>query len=103
MVINDDTTLLNYGFLDGGFYTVADITPNCRFFCKVNLDLQEMYDTQDSFLKNGLCDYVVSRKIIDFENYELIAHSTSYKGSQEEIMDYYLYCLKPDTDIKNNP
>jgi len=27
-----DATLLNYGTLDGGFYSAADIVPNIRFF-----------------------------------------------------------------------
>ena len=57
-------TLLNYGFLDGGFYTVCNIVPNCRFFCLLNLSLDEMYETQNSFVKEGKTDFVVTRDAV---------------------------------------
>ncbi len=42
----EDPTLLNYGFLDGGFYTVADIVPESKYFCRLNIQLPEMYAAQ---------------------------------------------------------
>ena len=49
----DNATLLNYGFLDGGFYTATGIVPNCKFFCNLNIKLDEIMETQNEFIKNG--------------------------------------------------
>lgn len=54
-------TLLNYGFLDGGFYTAADILPTVRYFCKLNLDLPEMTQVQQQAIRNKTVDFVVLR------------------------------------------
>ena len=55
-----NATLLNYGKLDIGLYTTAGIVPNCKYFCTLNIPLQQMNDEQLSYIKNGLCDYVVT-------------------------------------------
>ena len=57
----DDPSLLNYGFLDGGFYTVTGIVPECRYFCELNMPVTEMYTTQDRFVRDGIPDYVVTK------------------------------------------
>lgn len=95
-IINEDegATLLNYGFLDGGFYTVANIVPNCRYFCKVNMNLPEMLEVQEDVILNGLCDYVVTRRPIKTEKYELIAESQSVDDGISNVLYYYLYKLK---------
>ena len=56
----DNPTLLNYGFLDGGFYTVSDIMPTCKYFCGLNIPYPEIQETQDYYVKNGLTDFVVT-------------------------------------------
>jgi hypothetical protein len=89
----ENATLLNYGFLDGGFYTVAEIVPNCKAFCQLNLPLAEMYETQQYYAENGLCDFIVSRnRELNFEKYALVAESSLYfEGS---VWTYRLYELQ---------
>lgn len=41
---------MNYGFLDGGFYTACEIYPEFKFFCRLNIDLPEMYAAQDEYI-----------------------------------------------------
>ncbi len=79
----EDATLLNYGFLDGGFYTVADIVPTCKYFCYLNIALPEIMQTQRAYVAQGRVDYVVTRNSeLQAENYELVAQSTfPYDGS----------------------
>lgn len=57
----DNASLLNYGFLDGGFYTVCDIIPEARFFCELNIPYDLMYQEQDEIVRKGLVDFVVTK------------------------------------------
>jgi len=57
----ENPTLLNYGFLDGGFYTAADILPTVRYFCKLNLNLPEMMQAQRQAIRDKAVDFVVLR------------------------------------------
>lgn len=95
---NKDATMLNYGFLDGGFYTVTGIVPNCKAFCGLNIPLDELKELQDYYVKNGLCDYVITKSTADaddnkeLELYECIAECTSdYSWG---VQTYRLYRLK---------
>lgn len=56
-----DATLLNYGFMDAGFYTACGIAPSVKYFHQTNVNLQEMYDEQARYVAEGLTDYVVTR------------------------------------------
>ncbi len=99
-IINEtpDATLLNYGFLDGGFYHAADVTPNCRFFCILNVNAPGMWATQREFVAQGRVDYVVTRGkplteySVDSSLYELAAQSELY--FEGKVRPYYLYRLK---------
>jgi hypothetical protein len=57
----EDLTLLNNGFLDGGFYTAADILPTVKYFCNLNLDLPEMRQAQQQAIRDKTVDFVVVR------------------------------------------
>ena len=86
-------TLLNYGFLDGGFYTVCNIVPNCKAFCKLNNSLEEMYALQEYYAEEGLCDFIVTRnRTVEFDKYVCVAESQY--PIRKEIYTYYLYKLK---------
>ena len=41
-IINEtpDATILNYGILDLGFYTTTGTIPNCKYYCKPNIDFE---------------------------------------------------------------
>jgi len=58
-----DATLLNYGTLDGGFYSAADIVPNIRFFYNPNIDYLRyplILDEQIRYIREGVVDYIVT-------------------------------------------
>ncbi len=51
----ENATLLNYGFLDGGFYMAADVLPTTKFFCRLNLrnsDFPEMRKEQERLIED---------------------------------------------------
>ena len=70
-------TLLNYGFMDAGFYTAAHITPSIKYFHRTNVPLREMIEEQARYVAEGVTDYVVARAALP-ENiaarYTLVAH-----------------------------
>jgi hypothetical protein len=87
-----DATLLNYGFLDGGFYTAAGIVPGNRFFHRANFStdrLPEMMAEQHRIVQDAEVDYVIIRMPIDRtgsdnpvleENYEQVLSMTGQYG-----------------------
>lgn len=90
-----NATLLNYGFMDAGFYTACGIAPSVKYFHQTNVHLQEMLDEQTRYVTEGLTDYVVTRgrqpdTILD--RYELIATGKAPEGFWYE--NVYLYRLK---------
>lgn len=99
-IINEteDATVLNFGFLDGGFYYAADKVPDCRFFCCFNVAAPGMWQTQAAYVKNEQADYVITRRhqLEDysdhFDSYELIDSVTLYYEGID--FTYYLYRLK---------
>ena len=57
----EDPSLLNLGFLDGGFYLASGVEPGNRFFCKFNLSLEEQSAEQTALIKAGDVQFVVVR------------------------------------------
>lgn len=90
-------TLLNYGFLDGGFYTTAGIVPNCRAFCKLNIAMDELKQLQDDHVREGRSDYVVTRdqELADSDPDGLytLADESEY-FLEGKTRKYYLYSRK---------
>lgn len=84
-----DPTLLNYGFLDGGFYTVCEVLPTCKYFQMQNISqdaLPEMMDSQNAVIREQAVDYVVVRGeeipslVLDY--YEPVAEARQlYEGA----------------------
>ena len=92
--LEPDATLLNYGFMDAGFYTAAGLVPNVKYFHQTNVPLEEMLAEQERYLKEGLCDYVITRgKQPEWvvERYELIATESSPNFWYDAV---YLYRQK---------
>lgn len=94
----EDATLLNYGFLDGGFYYAADVIPNCYFFCQLNVLAPEMFQTQREFVNEGKVTFVVTRDrlLSDYYNiddslYECVDQAQLY--FEGKLRTYYLYQL----------
>ncbi len=89
----ENATLLNYGFLDGGFYTVTGIVPDCRYFCELNIEIPEMYAEQNDYAENGRVDFIVTKdEKPEFEKYELIDECGARYWN--DISMYYLYRKK---------
>ncbi|MDD3340884.1 MAG: hypothetical protein PHN72_01595 [Bacilli bacterium] len=64
-----DSTLLNYGFLDGGFYTVTGKLPINRYFQKQNIsDSVYPYITreQNRMIKHREVDFVITRTPLNY-------------------------------------
>ncbi len=57
----ENPTLLNFGFLDGGFYTAADILPGIRYFCNLNVNVPGMLAAQIEAIRNKTVQFVVLR------------------------------------------
>lgn len=97
-----NATLLNYGFLDGGYYLMSGSPlPESDFFCKLNIPreaLPLMYEEQERLITERATDYVVIRWEFDermeekysfdglYENYRLLATAA-------EPHDEYCYAL----------
>lgn len=89
------TSLLNYGTLDGGFYTASGLMPPCRFFCVTNLPLPEQQQQQDALLQAGGVEYVVAldgELDARFPRYRLVDRA-DYDGG-EGMRTWYLYRLE---------
>lgn len=95
---SENPTLLNYRFLDGGFYYAADVVPNCKYFCRLNIPLEEMWYAQKEYIEEGQIEYIVSREkpITEFkinsDKYELV--DTADMVFEGVDFKYYLYRLK---------
>lgn len=85
-------SLLNYGTLDGGFYTASGLLPPCRYFCVTNMPLEDQWTEQNALLEQGQVTYVVA--LVEdlgqrFPQYACI-DQCSYDGG-EGIVTWYLY------------
>lgn len=85
-------SLLNYGTLDGGFYTESGLLPPCRYFCVTNMPLEDQWTEQNALLEQGQVTYVVA--LVEdlgqrFPQYTCI-DQCSYDGG-EGTVTWYLY------------
>ena len=89
----ENPTLLQFGGLDGGFYSVCDIVPNCKYFCGLNISLPEIGEGQQRYVDNGEGMFIVVRGgELHHNNYELVATEKFDDGHMKRI--YNLYRLK---------
>ncbi len=83
-----NATLLNYGTLDGGFYTAAGVLPPCRYFCVTNMPLQDQWQQQWDLLDAAAVDYVGGPDRRSGQNDYPIYHcvaSQTYNGGEGEV------------------
>lgn len=57
---DEDALILEYGFLDTGFYLACEQVPPYKFFCEFNIPLEEMKEEMDAYVESGKVDYVVT-------------------------------------------
>ena len=85
-----DATLFNYGALDIGLFTTADIVPSTRYFCMLNLPSEEMVSEMEHYMADGVTEYIVSRGLeVDSPCYSLL--QTVYYEDNGTVYPYYLY------------
>ena len=82
----ENATLLNYGWLDSGFFTTTGIVPSIKFFHQPNIEYSrfpEIKDEQNRYIEEAITDYIVYPiRVADYqgtidipyldENYEFI-------------------------------
>lgn len=98
-VINqtENPTLLNCGFLDGGFYAAADVLPSTRWFQGYNIDQMECYRIHKGIIENEEVDYVVTRNFtleelgIDGSAYALVMSMKDEYAIYGPELTYHLY------------
>lgn len=87
----EDPSLLYYGFLDGGFYFTANVTPPCRYIGWLNIPLDDMSSTQEALIEAGSVDFVVTRTYeLHSPLYRFVAQGEMPPGEEEPEI-YYLY------------
>jgi len=92
----EDKSLLNYGFLDGGFYFAAESLPVTRWFCTLNNDLPEMQQALKAAVANGETEFIITRqqKLKNAGQYELADRAEMvFEGRN---WTYYLYRRKAE-------
>ncbi len=88
---SENPTLLNYGFLDGGFYFASGVLPADSYFCTLNIDLPEMEQAMRESIREGKTEFVVTRsgKLKGSGNYVLVDEADLlFEG---RTWRYYLY------------
>ena len=98
----ENPSVLNYGCLDTGIYTIAGVEPPTKFFCLLNLEnYDEMYDTQQNMVENQEVDFLVIRTgsatPLDIQGYEPVAYKSL--DQIDMIQHFHLYQKKE----KNSP
>ena len=92
----EDPTLLNYGFLDGGFFYASGAKPADRYFSYTNISPNEMWQSQKECIENGEADFIVTRKYQlsnytpDSSQYQLV-DQMEFPFSKTTRFTYYLY------------
>ena len=87
----EDRSLLNSGFLDGGFYYAAGVLPDSPYFCTLNISLPEMEEALSRSVRDGETAYVITRQrpLKETAPYHLIDEcSFPFEGRS---WTYYLY------------
>jgi len=97
----ENATILNYGFLDGGFYLKTKYIPKHYYFMRNNIPYEnypEMMDSQLKYIENGEIDFVIIRNGVKGKiemllngKYKLI--KTKEQLYQQKKYTYYLYEL----------
>ncbi len=95
MAQSENPTLLNYNMLDAGFYTASGIVPNTKYFCRINMPIQEQFDVQNDIVDNGKVEFIVTKEFYEFPLYDLIEEGDHDNG--EGNIHYYLYQLKKES------
>lgn len=88
-------TVLNYGDLDLGIYTGAGTSPSEKYFCYLNINLQESREAQQKAVDEGLVDYIFFASGSPITPTNLNAHYTLLDSVVQKydhnVRTFYLY------------
>lgn len=59
-----DKSILNYNFIDGGFYTVTNTIPNIKYFSMPNIEYNSypiIKDEQDRYIREKVTNFVICK------------------------------------------
>ena len=96
---SEEQTLLNYGSLDLGLYTETGIVPVTRFFCKLNIPLDEMFDEMNEAVRTRRTEWLVcyasfeDNELIN-ENYDLVCKASGFEKKEDDLEEYCLFRRK---------
>ena len=92
ILASDDHSVLNYNSLDLGIYTLTGYVPQNRFFCKLNINLDEMHNEMDASIREKKTEWVVFTDNTDFpeEYYDIVAEEQSFFSYESAPTTYYL-------------
>ena len=95
--VHEGATLLQYSHLDDGLYLAADRLPQQKYFVRLNVKLDEMYEELDRYVAEAIPDYVLtawSPLPEEFDRYQLIAEDAGYDERDRINKMLYLYRRK---------
>lgn len=97
--IKPNSTILNYSFLDGGFYFTTKSYPSQYYFQQNNINYQQYHnntDEQRRYINEKQVDYVIINNEIENKNLEILEKNYQLIDSntqryEEYTRTYYLY------------
>lgn len=95
--VHEGATLLQYSHLDDGLYLAAGRLPEQKYFVRLNVNYDEMYEELDRYVVEGIPDYVLtawSPLPEEFDRYQLIATDAGYDDRDRINKLLYLYRRK---------
>ena len=94
-------SMIEYGIMDLGVYTLCGYVPECKNFCLLNLPIKEQTDAQNNYITTCHPTYVISERPLAFDGYKCISIQTQnfayidyfpfFKLVTGKGAEYYLY------------
>lgn len=94
ILASEDTSLLNYMFLDGGFYTVTGEVPTVKTFQVINMDRARRIQEQEEYVRQQLTHWVVTWRAQETSEEEL--RSMNVLSEYYELVDYMYFYFEGD-------
>lgn len=87
-------SMIEYGIMDIGVYTVCGYVPECKHFCRLNLTVNQINE-QDKYVTTSHPAYIISAKPLTFDGYKRIPFNTPHMTSAHDILHKYFPFIKP--------
>lgn len=95
--VHEGATLLQYSHLDDGLYLTTGTLPQQKYFVRLNVGFDEMYEELDRYVEEAIPDYVLTAWAPleeKFDRYQLIATDAGYDDRDRVNKLLYLYRRK---------